>query len=368
MKNSLSKTVLCMTIMLLITFSLSLNAQDNQVNNHLSNDVEKISSEVEKMPQFPGGEIALDDYIYKTCKYPVKAIRSGSHEKVILRLVINKFGKVKNVETLCGLDPDLINEAIRVANSLPNWAPAEQNGEKVNAYYILPISFKLRKTDLTSLLEHENNSKKPVLVLNEIVLPKGYGMNRIKKEFIDSIQEIIPDTEEKKQELIKKYGIKAEDGVVLLKTKQTVPSYASKQSDDTEGHYYSIVEQMPVFPGGDEALMNFVTRNIKYPMEAFHNNEQGKVIVRFVVNKEGKVEKAQVIRGVSLSIDREALRVVNLIPDFTPGKQNGKTVNVYYTLPITFRLDSNNNNNYNFNNWADPKADTRGKINYHSTY
>jgi len=124
---------------------------------------------------------------------------------------------------------------------------------------------------------------------------------------------------------------------------------------------YTVIEQMPVFPGGDEALMNFISGNIKYPVEAFQYNEQGKVIVRFVVNKEGKVEKAQVIRGVSSSVDRESLRVVNLIPDFTPGKQNGKVVNVYYTLPITFRLDPNNNNNYNFNNWADPKIGTRGK-------
>lgn len=124
---------------------------------------------------------------------------------------------------------------------------------------------------------------------------------------------------------------------------------------------------MPVFPGGDNALLNFVSRSIKYPVEAQQNREQGKVIVRFVVNTEGKVEKAQVIRSVSPSVDKEALRVINILPAFTPGKQNGKVVKVYFTLPITFRLEPNNNN-YKYDNWADPKSGTRGKSNYHSTY
>ena len=79
--------------------------------------------------------------------------------------------------------------------------------------------------------------------------------------------------------------------------------------------------------------------NIRYPVEAQKNDQQGTTVVRFVVNSQGKVEKAKIIRSISSSLDEEALRVINAMPQWTPGEQKGKKVSVYYTLPISFKLD-----------------------------
>jgi TonB family protein len=101
---------------------------------------------------------------------------------------------------------------------------------------------------------------------------------------------------------------------------------------------YTVVEKMPAFPGGDDALIKFLSENIKYPEPAKEKGIQGKVIVKFCVTKEGEIEQVNVARGVDPSLDAEAVRVINALPKFEPGTQNGKTVNVWYTVPINFAL------------------------------
>lgn len=114
---------------------------------------------------------------------------------------------------------------------------------------------------------------------------------------------------------------------------------------DGEGEVYAdeeifaVVEEMPSFPGGDAALMSYITKNIKYPSIATENGIQGRVICTFVINRDGKVTNAEVIRSVDPSLDKEALRVINNMPAWKPGKQRGKPVRVKYTLPIVFRLN-----------------------------
>ena len=101
---------------------------------------------------------------------------------------------------------------------------------------------------------------------------------------------------------------------------------------------FVVVEEMPMFPGGDAALLKYITDNIRYPESAKTNNISGRVIIRFDVNSEGKAEEATVLRGVDPSLDEEAIRVVNSLPVFSPGKQGGKPVPVYYMVPVTFSL------------------------------
>ncbi|WP_190277272.1 energy transducer TonB [Taibaiella lutea] len=95
----------------------------------------------------------------------------------------------------------------------------------------------------------------------------------------------------------------------------------------------------PEYPGGMAALLEYLQRNIRYPNEARENQIQGRVVVRFVVNKEGKIEGAEVQKGIGYGCDKEALRVVNAMKTWKPGQVKGKAVKAYYTLPITFRLD-----------------------------
>jgi len=101
---------------------------------------------------------------------------------------------------------------------------------------------------------------------------------------------------------------------------------------------YIQVEQMPQYPGGDAELLKFISRNIKYPGTARSNKIQGRVIIRFIVNKEGNVEEPTILRGVDPLLDAEAIRAVSMLKGFSPGIQGGKPVNVYFMVPVTFSL------------------------------
>ena len=101
---------------------------------------------------------------------------------------------------------------------------------------------------------------------------------------------------------------------------------------------FDVVEQMPEFPGGQEALMQFLRQEVKYPKEAFKDGVQGRVVVQFVVEKDGSISEVEVVKKVNEHLDAEAVRVVNAMPKWKPGKQKGENVRVKYTLPISFRL------------------------------
>jgi len=117
------------------------------------------------------------------------------------------------------------------------------------------------------------------------------------------------------------------------------PVVSAKEEEEEEtAEVFFIVEDMPEFPGGELALRAFIGNAIKYPVIAQENGIQGKVYVTFVVGKDGSVSNAVIARGVDASLDKEALRVVNTLPKWKPGKQRGKPVNVSYTVPINFQL------------------------------
>ena len=101
---------------------------------------------------------------------------------------------------------------------------------------------------------------------------------------------------------------------------------------------FDVVEEMPSFPGGKGALMSYLNSNTKYPVVAQENGVQGRVIISFVVERDGSISDVKVARSVDPSLDREAQRVVKSMPRWTPGKQNGQTVRVKYTVPVVFRL------------------------------
>ena len=107
-------------------------------------------------------------------------------------------------------------------------------------------------------------------------------------------------------------------------------------NDDAQ--VFEVVEQMPEFPGGSAELMDYLMNNLKYPKDAEESKTEGRVIVTFVVDKEGRIVEPKVVKGVSPSLDAEALRVVQSMPQWTPGRQHGEAVRVLYTVPINFQL------------------------------
>lgn len=113
-----------------------------------------------------------------------------------------------------------------------------------------------------------------------------------------------------------------------------------KHPEPVKEEIFTAVEQMPQFPGGEAELLKYIASHIKYPTMAAENNIQGRVVVKFVVGKDGKVGDVVVVRGKDPDLDKEAVRVVKTLPNFIPGKMNGQSVSVWYTLPINFKLQS----------------------------
>lgn len=99
-----------------------------------------------------------------------------------------------------------------------------------------------------------------------------------------------------------------------------------------------VVEVMPEYPGGTDAMLEFLRTNIKYPQSCIDDKIQGRVLVKFVVEKDGSVTGAEVVKSVNKDLDAEALRVINMMPTWTPGKQKGQTVRVNYVVPVVFKL------------------------------
>ncbi|MBP8791130.1 MAG: energy transducer TonB [Breznakibacter sp.] len=111
-----------------------------------------------------------------------------------------------------------------------------------------------------------------------------------------------------------------------------------EEEEEADAPVFFIVEQMPVFPGGEEALRKYIAQSVKYPAIAQENGIQGRVFVAFVVNTKGEVTDVKIARGVDPNLDKEAIRVVTNMPKWAPGKQRGKAVKVSYTVPINFVL------------------------------
>jgi protein TonB len=103
----------------------------------------------------------------------------------------------------------------------------------------------------------------------------------------------------------------------------------------------TIVEEMPSFPGGEEALFGFISQNLKYPDEAAKNNISGKVIIKFAVAADGSVKRIEVLRSINPLLDEEAMRVISMLPKWRPGKQNGVPVAVWFFVPVNFKLMNN---------------------------
>lgn len=119
-----------------------------------------------------------------------------------------------------------------------------------------------------------------------------------------------------------------------------IPLITSAQTESVpeKEEIFVIVETMPEYSGGMDSLYSYLRSAIKYPEDAIKEDKEGVVFVKFIVKASGEVADAEVVRGVYESLDKEALRVVSLMPNWTPGTQKGKPVNVYFTIPIRFKL------------------------------
>ncbi|HBE43088.1 MAG TPA: hypothetical protein DDW27_18155, partial [Bacteroidales bacterium] len=180
----------------------------------------------------------------------------------------------------------------------------------------------------------------PLIVVDGVI--KDISVNSISPEIIESISVL------KGESATRRYGEKAKDGVISITTKAgsvttgdnpdiKVTVYASEQKEGNEK--MTIVEELPEFPGGGaKAMRSWLAHNMKYPDEAVKAKIDGVVNVVFVVNKEGKVKNVEVIKPFHPFLDAEAVRVVSSMPDWKPGRQSGKPVDVRMTVTLMFSL------------------------------
>jgi len=265
----------------------SQKAQDKPVAN---NSKPNIFSDVEVMPEFPGGEAALMKFLGDNIVYPKEAQEKGIQGRVSLRLAITPDGSIEDVQVVKGLDPLCDKEAIRVVKAMPKWIPGKQNGEPVYVYFNLPIVFRLQ-----------------VVNTNET----------------GTTQQAPQKAQNKQAVTVQQFSKKAQDKPVANNSKPEIINH---------------VEVMPEFPGGQTTLMKWLSERVNYPKEAQEKGIQGRVILRFVIKPDGSVDDIQVAKGLDPLCDQEAVRVAKLMPKWIPGKQDGKPVYVYYSMPVTFKL------------------------------
>jgi TonB family protein len=170
---------------------------------------------------------------------------------------------------------------VRVVSVMPKWKPGTQKGEAVRVKYTVPVMFRLTE---------DNTQVKYAPIENKI------------------------------------------DEMVVV-------GYAPEETTyPEEVTVFEVVEKMPEYPGGMSAMMAFISKNIKYPVAAQKAKIQGRVVIQFIVDKEGNIICPRVIRGADPLLDAEAIRLTTIMPKWKPGMQRGQAVNVKYTVPIMFRL------------------------------
>ncbi len=242
------------------------------------NEQDHVFVDYEENAQFPGGEQECFKFLAANVKYPAECIEKGIQGRVIVSFIIETDGTVDEIKTMRSPDPLLTKEAERVVALMPKWKPFMQNGKPVRSRYTLPVMFRL-------------NTDKPQK----------------------------PDS---------------------LKANAPAAGEAQAASTDDD-RIYDIVETNAEFPGGQNECYKFLASQVKYPVKCMQEGIQGRVIVSFVVNRDGSIVEVKTTKSPHPALSKEAERVISLMPKWKPAVQGGKTVRSRFNLPVMFRLSSN---------------------------
>jgi TonB family protein len=260
-------------------FNLLSERERPALSLFLQDDKPMSIANVEVLPQFPeGGDAGFGKFLGRTIQYPAEAKANNISGRVLASFIVEKDGTLSNIKVLQDIGGGCGVEAIRVLKMSPKWTPGMHNGKPVRVEYVCPIGF----------------SVTPMEAYNKT----------------DEVKAIVPEPES----ATKTYG---EDDII----------------------HFASVEVLPVFPTeGDAGFGKFLGRTIQYPAEAKENNITGRVIVSFVVEKDGSLTDIKVLRDIGGGCGDEAVRVLKLSPKWIPGTHHGKPVRVAYTCPIAFSL------------------------------
>lgn len=217
----------------------------------------------------------------------------------------------------------------------------DANAKKVAQTQVVELSNLENKEKKAEVKQKKVEFKEPEKVVEKVKSSIKFTAPVIKKD-----SEVKPEEELKTQDqlmetktAIGSFDVKGNDDAAgeVLKAKEVITQPEPPKHEE-ENKVFTVVEVMPSFPGGESALMKYLTSNTQYPTVAAENGVQGRVIVGFVVERDGSITDVNIMRGADPSLDREAMRVVRSMPRWNPGKQNGSAVRVKYQVPVTFRL------------------------------
>ena len=217
---------------------------------------------------------------------------------------------------------------------------AEANKKVENTQAVQLAKLNTEKKKEAKVEKKEIIRQEPEKVVEQVKSSVKFTAPVIKKDEEVKEEDMIKlDEVEKSNKAVGAFNVQGNDevGGEVLKAKEEIKAPEPPKHVEEE-KVFDVVEQMPSFPGGNSALMKFLNENIHYPVVAQENGVQGRVVISFVVERDGHITDVQVARSVDPSLDKEAQRVVKSMPKWIPGKQNGSAVRVKYNVPVSFRL------------------------------
>ena len=321
--------------------------------------------------QFPGGTEQLIKFLSENIKYPVECEKQGIQGRVVLLIVIDKDGSVTDIKVAKSVHPLLDAEAVRVASSMPHWQPATKDGQPVRIRYSLPITFSLNN----ATTEKGKGSEKVGQASRDRDATYPGGLEAIRKYLdknfvrplecsdIEGNMEVafIVDEEGKVSMVEVTKSLHPKLDKALTQVFMNMPKWQPAMRDGKPRqmrftmplHYFQHIGlvdgeevydekgqlvTMPQFPGGKEKLREFLSKNVKYPVECEASGITGRVVVGFVVEKDGKVTQVKLDRSSDPAFNMEAYKVMKKMPRWIPGKVGDEPITVRYKLPIKFRL------------------------------
>ena len=321
--------------------------------------------------QFPGGTEQLIKFLSENIKYPVECEKQGIQGRVVLLIVIDKDGSVTDIKVAKSVHPLLDAEAVRVASSMPHWQPATKDGQPVRIRYSLPITFSLNN----ATTEKGKGSEKVGQASRDRDATYPGGLEAIRKYLdknfvrplecsdIEGNMEVafIVDEEGKVSMVEVTKSLHPKLDKALTQVFMNMPKWQPAMRDGKPRqmrftrplHYFQHIGlvggeevydekgqlvTMPQFPGGKEKLREKQKKNVKYPVECEASGITGRVVVGFVVEKDGKVTQVKLDRSSDPAFNMEAYKVMKKMPRWIPGKVGDEPITVKYKLPITFRL------------------------------
>lgn len=351
---------------------------------------EEMFVEWETYPEYPGGNEAMLEYIKSNRQFPQEAMDRGVAGRVIVQFTVDSTGHVCKECVVKSIDPQLDGEAIRLIRNMPRWKPGAFRGRPWNVRYTLPVSFVLPDSITQKVTEShkpkgptiEEAKKKPLIVLifadEAKIIAEGKQLNYLPLAVIEfdylkpfglSLDDIA-DTDTLVHYVARdEYGELGRDGAIVyhvkgksydevtetlrqhwfhkgsterLRTIDNKPGNADAEvveyESELEGAFVTY-ESQPEFPGGVQALMEYVEANIRYPQEVKERGKQGRVIVQFIVEEDGALTEEQVMKPVDPQLDAEAIRIARSMPKWRPGRLAGKPIRTRFSFPVTFRLE-----------------------------